>query len=208
MLKLSLSHLALSRRLKRTKRLLVNRRGDGVHSPFAFQLIHRVIRSRRPYYCFEELRAVLRQQRSALSYEAMHQARSLELVYRLLQELRPRAVYYRAAERSMLPSYLEHSGLHHSPLSEVHRPEAASCVLLEGLPREGEALEQLAERLIALRAQDSRLMLFVYHRGRRQRLDAGGLRQRLSPQLVLDLIDMELWFCDPSLTPCRYKAVY
>ena len=40
----------LTRRLKRSKRLIINRRGDGVHSPYAFHLISRVIRNRRPYY--------------------------------------------------------------------------------------------------------------------------------------------------------------
>ena len=50
----------ITRRLKRSKRLIINRRGDGVHSPYAFHLISRVIRNRRPYYCFAELREELR----------------------------------------------------------------------------------------------------------------------------------------------------
>ncbi len=201
--------LQLGQRLRRTKRLLLNQRGDGVHSPFAFGLIDRVIRNRRPYYCFAPLRAELRACSRSLSQDALRSPSALELIYRLLQELRPSEVVYRAAAVSMLPRYLEHSGL--SPLAWAlrgeERPER-SCLILESWPTEGEELVELTQQLLELCRQSPELMLFVHLPHPRLGRQLEQLRAELAPQLVLDLLDLQLWFFDPSLTPSRYKAVY
>ena len=201
--------LQLGQGLKRAKRLLLNQRGDGVHSPFAFGLIHRVIRNRRPYYCFAPLREELRASACSLSQEALRRPSALELIYRLLQELRPNEVAYRAAAVSMLPRYLEHAGL---PCLELEpRTEqlaARSCLILESWPSEGEELVQLTHQLQKLCRQSPELMLFVHLPRPRLAPQLERLRAELEPQLVLDLLDLQLWFFDPSLTPSRYKAVY
>ena len=183
--------LQLGQGLKRAKRLLLNQRGDGVHSPFAFGLIHRVVRNRRPYYCFAPLREELRASVRSLSQEALRSPAALELIYRLLQELRPSEVAYRAAAVSMLPRYLEQSGL--------------PCLRLEPQTQE------LAPRsclILELCQQSPELMLFVHLSRPRFGRQLEQLRAELQPQLVLDLLDLQLWFFDPSLTPSRYKAVY
>ncbi len=51
----------LSRKLYRTKRAVLNRRGDGVHSPYAFAIIRQVFRNPHPYNAFELLGHQLRQ---------------------------------------------------------------------------------------------------------------------------------------------------
>ena len=83
-------HVAL-RRLQYSKRLIINRRGDGVHSPFAFHFISRVVRNRRPYYCFEELRAELEERkRTGRHLPPIHRSKALELLFRTAHELEAR----------------------------------------------------------------------------------------------------------------------
>ena len=189
--------------------MLLNQRGDGVHSPFAFGLIHRVVRNRRPYYCFAPLREELRVRARSLSQEALRSPTALELIYRLLQELRPSEVAYRAAAVSMLPHYLEQSGLPCLEL-ETQTQELAprSCLILESWPTEGAELDELTRQLQELCRQSPELMLFVHLSRPRFGRQLEQLRAELQPQLVLDLLDLQLWFFDPSLTPSRYKAVY
>lgn len=201
--------LQLGRGLKRAKRLLLNQRGDGVHSPFAFGLIHRVVRNRRPYYCFAPLREELRASARSLSQEALRSPTALELIYRLLQELRPSEVAYRAAAVSMLPCYLEQSGLPCLELeSQTQELAPRSCLILESWPTEGAELDELTRQLQELCQQSPELMLFVHLSRPRFGRQLEQLRAELQPQLVLDLLDLQLWFFDPSLTPSRYKAVY
>nr|WP_314651666.1 hypothetical protein [uncultured Porphyromonas sp.] len=201
--------LQLGQGLKRAKRLLLNQRGDGVHSPFAFGLIHRVIRNRRPYYCFAPLREELRDLARDLSREALRRPSALELIYRLLQELRPSEVAYRAAAVSMLPRYLEHAGLPCLKLEpRTEQLAARSCLILESWPSEGEELVQLTRHLQELCRRSPELMLFVHLPRPRLVPQLERLRAELEPQLVLDLLDLQLWFFDPSLTPSRYKSVY
>ena len=201
--------LQLGQGLRRAKRLLLNQRGDGVHSPFAFGLIHSVIRNRRPYYCFAPLREELRVRARSLSQEALRSPAALELIYRLLQELRPSEIAYRAAAVSMLPRYLEHAGLPCLGL-EPQTQELAprSCLILESWPTEGAELDELTYQLQELCRQSPELMLFAHLSRPRFGRQLEQLRAELQPQLVLDLLDLQLWFFDPSLTPSRYKAVY
>ena len=180
-----------------------------MHSPFAFGLIHRVIRNRRPYYCFAPLREELRASARSLSQEALRSPVALELIYRLLQELRPSEVAYRAAAVSMLPRYLEQSGLPCLEL-ETQTQELAprSCLILESWPTEGAELDELTRQLQELCQQSPELMLFVHLPRPRLAPQLERLRAEIQPQLVLDLLDLQLWFFDPSLTPSCYKAVY
>ena len=101
------------RRLQYSKRLLINRRGDGVHSPFAFHFITRVVRNRRPYYCFEELRGeVKRRRKDAKTCPPIHRARTLELLFRTAHELEAKNILIVTSQptTSLLPDYLRHTG--------------------------------------------------------------------------------------------------
>ncbi len=145
------------RRLQYSKRLLINRRGDGVHSPFAFHFITRVVRNRRPYYCFEELRGeVKRRRKDAKTCPPIHRARTLELLFRTAHELEAKNILVVTSQptTSLLLDYLRHTGyteaIYVLSVDELQGVSLPYCDLLicEYLP-EREVLEQLLNQCVS-----------------------------------------------------------
>ena len=109
----------------------------------------------------------------------------------------------------MLPRYIEYAGLPCLGLEpQTQKLAPRSCLILESWPTEGAELDELTCQLQELCRQSSELMLFAHLSRPRFGRQLEQLRAELQPQLVLDLLDLQLWFFDPSLTPSRYKAVY
>ncbi len=213
----------LTQRLKRSKRLIINRRGDGVHSPYAYHFITRVVRNARPYYCFTELREALRQARE-LSEEKpprpIRKARTLELIFRIAHELQARHVLLLTGETSFVPRYLMATGSVEQVIERQHIPalsevSTASLVVVERIPLEDRERSQLSSLLkdLAKRKEASvvgteRMTALISTRSRTAKRLARLLRGEAKPQLVIDLIDIEVWFFDTRLTPSIYKSVY
>ena len=213
----------LTQRLKRSKRLIINRRGDGVHSPYAYHFITRVVRNVRPYYCFTELREALRQARE-LSEEKpprpIRKARTLELIFRIAHELQARHVLLLTGETSFVPRYLMATGSVEQVIDRQHIPalsevSTASLVVVERIPLEdrertqlSSLLKDLAKRKEASETRKERITALVSTRSRTAKRLARALRGESKPQLVIDLIDIEVWFFDARLTPSIYKSVY
>ena len=213
----------LTQRLKRSKRLIINRRGDGVHSPYAYHFITRVVRNARPYYCFTELREALRQARE-LSEEKpprpIRKARALELIFRIAHELQARQVLLLTGETSFVPRYLMATGSVEQVIERQHIPalsevSTASLVVVERIPLEDRERSQLSSLLkdLAKRKEASvvgteRMTALISTRSRTAKRLARSLRGEAKPQLVIDLIDIEVWFFDARLTPSIYKSVY
>jgi len=213
----------LTQRLKRSKRLIINRRGDGVHSPYAYHFITRVVRNARPYYCFTELREALHQARE-LSEEKpprpIRKARTLELVFRIAHELQARHVLLLTGETSFVPRYLMATGSVEQVIERQHIPAlsevlTASLVVVERIPLEdrertqlSSLLKDLAKRKEASETRKERITALVSTRSRTAKRLARSLRGESKPQLIIDLIDIEVWFFDARLTPSIYKSVY
>ena len=213
----------LTLRLKRSKRLIINRRGDGVHSPYAYHFITRVVRNARPYYCFTELREALRQARE-LSEEKpprpIRKARALELIFRIAHELQARHVLLLTGETSFVPRYLMATGSVEQVIERQHIPalsevSTASLVVVERIPLEDRERSQLSSLLkdLAKRKEASvvgteRMTALISTRSRTAKRLARLLQGEAKPQLVIDLIDIEVWFFDARLTPSIYKSVY
>lgn len=213
----------LTQRLKRSKRLIINRRGDGVHSPYAYHFITRVVRNMRPYYCFTELREALRQARE-LSEEKpprpIRKARTLELIFRIAHELQARHVLLLTGETSFVPRYLMATGSVEQVIERQHIPAlsevlTASLVVVERIPLEDRERSQLSSLLkdLAKRKEASvvgteRMTALISTRSHTAKRLARLLRGEAKPQLVIDLIDIEVWFFDTRLTPSIYKSVY
>ena len=213
----------LTQRLKRSKRLIINRRGDGVHSPYAYHFITRVVRNVRPYYCFTELREALRQARE-LSEEKpprpIRKARTLELIFRIAHELQARHVLLLTGETSFVPRYLIATGSVEQVIERQHIPalsevSTASLVVVERIPledRERSQLSSLLKDLVKRKGASvvgtERMTALVSTRSRTAKRLAHSLRGESKPQLIIDLIDIEVWFFDTRLTPSIYKSVY
>ena len=213
----------LTQRLKRSKRLIINRRGDGVHSPYAYHFITRVVRNVRPYYCFTELREALRQARELSEGKPprpIRKARTLELIFRIAHELQARHVLLLTGETSFVPRYLMATGSVEQVIERQHIPalsevSTASLVVVERIPLDDRERSQLSSLLkdLAKRKEASvvgteRMTALVSTRSRTAKRLARSLRGEAKPQLVIDLIDIEVWFFDARLTPSIYKSVY
>ncbi|WP_314055666.1 hypothetical protein [Porphyromonas catoniae] len=213
----------LTQRLKRSKRLIINRRGDGVHSPYAYHFITRVVRNVRPYYCFTELREALRQARELSEGKPprpIRKARTLELIFRIAHELQARHVLLLTGETSFVPRYLIATGSVEQVIERQHIPalsevSTASLVVVERIPLDDRERSQLSSLLkdLAKRKEASvvgteRMTALVSTRSRTAKRLARSLRGEAKPQLVIDLIDIEVWFFDARLTPSIYKSVY
>lgn len=213
----------LTQRLKRSKRLIINRRGDGVHSPYAYHFITRVVRNARPYYCFTGLREALRQARELSEGKPprpIRKARTLELVFRIAHELQARHVLLLTGETSFVPRYLMATGSVEQVIERQHIPalsevSTASLVVVERIPLEDRERSQLSSLLkdLAKRKEASvvgteRMTALISTRSRTAKRLARLLRGEAKPQLIIDLIDIEVWFFDARLTPSIYKSVY
>jgi len=201
------------RRLQYSKRLLINRRGDGVHSPFAFHFITRVVRNRRPYYCFEELHGeVKRRRKDAKTCPPIHRVRTLELLFRTAHELEAKNILVVTSQptTSLLPDYLRHTGyteaVHVLSVGELQGVSLPYCDLLicEYLP-EREALEQLLSQCIST---SPTLTVALYTPSPRWRRLVRGLGKQGAPRPPPPLSGFCPDFYDKRLTPSRYKGVY
>ena len=213
----------LTLRLKRSKRLIINRRGDGVHSPYAYHFITRVVRNVRPYYCFTELREALHQARELSEGKAprpIREARTLELIFRIAHELQARHVLLLTGETSFVPHYLMATGSVEQVIDRQHIPAlsevlTASLVVVERIPLEdrertqlSSLLKDLAKRKEASEVGTEHMTALISTRSRTAKRLARSLRGEAKPQLIIDLIDIEVWFFDTRLTPSIYKSVY
>lgn len=201
------------RRLRYSKRLLINRRGDGVHSPFAYHFITRVVRNRRPYYCFEELRAKVKHVRKNPSTRPpIHRTPTLELLFRTAHELEAKHILILTAPSaaSLLPDYLYQTGYTESlqvfsvDQLQVAQLQAYDFLVCEYLP-EADILESLIRQCLELTPT---FVAALYMPSPRWRHFVANIEKLIAPRLTLDLMDICLHFYDKRLTPSCYKGVY
>ncbi|WP_373775856.1 hypothetical protein [Porphyromonas loveana] len=91
----------------RLGRYLLHRRGHGVHSPYVFYLITRVIEERTPYYCFASLAAGTRDVRRRCSYSGIANERVLELIFRLVLYTGAKRCIAFSPDSSVLKQYVQ-----------------------------------------------------------------------------------------------------
>jgi predicted O-methyltransferase YrrM len=133
-------------------RKLFCRKGYGVHSPFAFHLITRVIEERCPYYFYHELAAARRQllhsdqtlrwQGRQVSIRSLFRKQGLtqresELLFRLANSRKPRFILTLGAAMGLIPLSLTGyaSGLHCITLESEPELAAVALTLLPQKPR-------------------------------------------------------------------------
>lgn len=110
-----------------------HRRGFGVHSPFVYNLITKVIEERCPYYCYDEIERVRKQLLSDRSQAARLVRREAirpkqgALLFRLTNYFRPKRVLQIGTATGISTLYLT------AYASDV------TCVALESLPERAEA---------------------------------------------------------------------
>jgi len=138
--------------------------------------------------------------------------RTLELLFRTAHELEAKNILVVTSQptTSLLPDYLRHTGyteaIHVLSVDELQGVSLPYCDLLicEYLP-EREVLEPLLSQCIST---SPTLAVALYTPSPRWRRFVSGFDKQVAPRLVLDLMDLCLYFYDKRLTPSRYKGVY
>lgn len=198
--RLSLSPVRLGRRVVRLKRYIVNRRGDGVHPPYAFYLITKVIRNQHPYYCFEDLA-----RQSSSSPKCLNR-RECEFVFRLVLQEQCRSACLLALEDSPTSKYLEATKqLDVLYTSWPNLSEPAPDILIVESTRDA-TVEDLATLAMRMQAQHERSFILISQRGSMAKRQARSLVSQVSPRTVIDLLDLLLLVQDNRLTYGRHKA--
>ncbi len=203
----------LSRKLYRTKRAVLNRRGDGVHSPYAFATIRQVFRNPHPYNAFELLGYQLRQGAPALRAQygdrLILRPEVAEVIFRLVHRESLGRIVLVAPGASALPAYLEQTGKvacleHAEHLSDIAGLETAELVIIEDLPLD--ELPHLEAWLSQLAQREAPLSL-LWHRSHPLLGECIKPWRRLArPTASFCSLELELWVWRPQLTPGHYKV--
>lgn len=202
---------SLHYRLRWLKRRVVNWRGDGVHSPQAYQLLRGAPNRRYTYYAFRHLRTQRadRLQSGGSTYDqrrSMTRARMLERLFWLICQLGVQRVLLLASDDSLIPLYLESAGvrslqrLSNIPASLDDRSPVDLLLVEDFSGSNPQALEDLIRRL---REGNASLLILLYTPTEKLYGRARQLEDEVRPQLTIDYLGMQLWFCDPRLTPSR-----
>ena len=102
-------------------RRLRQRRGYGVHSPFAFRFLTEVVYEQGAFYDFDVLDRQLR------PLQRLRIRRLLHMLFRLSNFVQPERIYV-PAEASLEASYLQ-AGCKHATLSPVETPDCNAATL-------------------------------------------------------------------------------
>lgn len=198
---------SLGQRFVNLKRRLCNWRGDGVHSPYAFNFIRQVIRNPHPYEAYRTLYDGALAKRWAEVGAAEHymlERSLLELAFRAAHHQAPRGIYIHTRypegmgqeERHLLAEYLGATGYR----QRLDSPEEAELIVVENL-RESLELQLGAE-------QRAGCMLLFNTRDASVRAWLKSKREALAPPITFEVVGMELWIWRAATTPGRYPVYY
>lgn len=189
------------RPLKRMKRRLVNYRGDGVHSPYAFHIIHRIINCPYSFYCFEEIRQSLPKSDPKLR----KRLRLHEAVFRLLHHHGQGEVMLYARPDGLLGRYLQHLRPSGGLSIGAENSRFARIVIVESLSLE--EVELALDTLYGELKRGQELLLITYTRGENVQVFLQSIQERQVPWVTFDFLDLQLWVWRETLTPGRYKGI-
>ncbi len=210
------------RPLVQAKRFVFNRRGDGVHSPYAFYLITKVIRNPYPYDCFRFLAPKYLELSQKLKKDyrdrAVYQIKMAELVFRLATFHKAKNVSLFAQEQSILEPYLlasskvENLFYHKVKESLEGRGEGlnldTSLIVLEDL-KEDEVklyLDCFIHHIKLRQEQGKDLMLLLNTNNPILRKRLKLFREELQPIVSLSLWGLEIFVWRDAMTKGQYKV--
>lgn len=209
-------HYRLGRHIRRTKCMLLNRRGDGVHSPFAFRFIRQVLRNPHPYTAFEPLAGLHQERKKQLQKATGHQAivrkRFLEIIFRLAVDYATNRISLWGAKDSLVSAYLSEA----LPLAliehrstgiqavDTHEICAARLIVLEDvLPNDlKQILQILRDKTKTEEVQI--LVLNTYNPSLRAGIKT--VQGKFKADVQFDLKGLEIWVWRKGLTPGCYSV--
>lgn len=202
----------LSRSMYRTKRAILNRRGDGVHSPYAFAIIRQVFRNPYPYNAFASLGANVRSQGKqikALYGDRLIRRRSIaEVIFRLIHREALENIVLISPQESLLVDYLKATGkvkslTHTTDIAEASEISQSDLIIIEDLPQ-GQTI-YLEQWIDSLNRQKFPLYILWHRSHPRLGKEIKAWRKRARPIASFCSLDLELWVWRQQLTPGHYK---
>lgn len=189
------------------KRRLCNWRGDGVHSPYAFDFIRQVIRNPHPYEAYRELYDKALAERWAEADGEEHyilKPSLLELAFRATHRHAPQGIYIhsrypeacRADVRHLLSEYLVATGYR----QQVAKPQEAELIVVENV------LEPLELQLSEKQRQGCMVLINTRDASVREWLRL--VRKALAPPIIFEVVGMEIWVWRAGTTPGHYPVYY
>lgn len=174
------------------------RRGYGVHSPFAFQLITRVFYERGEFYAYRPLAALRRT-------ETCGQSERLDrLILRLVNDVQPSHVALWGDMVDMTRHYVV-AGCRRARIDEIgcgDLPDGKHYDML--FARRPEAVQSLFETFAA-QAPDQAVAVFEgIHRSRRRMAQWKAACRHPRATVTFDLYDLGIIFLHPKLNPQHY----
>ncbi len=211
-----------TRPLVQAKRFVFNRRGDGVHSPYAFHLITKVIRNPYPYDCFRFLAPKYSEQAKRIKRtygdRAVHSIKTAELIFRLATFHRAEDVCLFAHKESILEPYLLATSKVKTfswykleegfEAKEVKLGTETSLIILEDLTEDREHfyLDCLAQQIEAQQEEGKELMLIISTNNPFLRKRKQPLITKLKPVVSLSLLGLEVFIWRKAITKGRYSV--
>ncbi len=205
------------RLLKQFRSFLLHRRGDGVHSPYAFHLITKIIRNPHPYDCFRRLRSELDKKikyiKQKLHPHIIYQTYTAELIFRLSSHHRARRVLLLSSYvDSILKPYLQATGKVKEiiELDDLNaqlnfNKKELSMIIIEDFQEKN--LEQLKNLLAELLKYNSKDLMIIFNtENPLVRSQVKALDNILSPQIRFSLQRLELFVWRHHTTPGRYNV--
>lgn len=193
---------ALRQRLINVKRRLLNWRGDGVHSPYAYNFIRQVIRNPHPFDAFARLYdpQLAQELRLATGDRAFTRRSMLELLFRCVHAYKPSSVYIIAEQlsgrKSLVEQYVEATGYSQRADSAEH----SELIILEQVPDSG-----MAERLVQ---QSRERMILINTRNAELRAWCQQYRRLLAAPITFSVVGLEIWLWRSKTTPGKYPVYY
>ena len=174
--------------LKTLKRRILNWRGDGVHSPFAFNLIRNVIRQPHPYNAYRLLY-------SNEEAKLWTKRKYLELIFRITHYHKAQACYLEGDPKSLVLKYIHATG-YGAMCSDIK--QADTIILEHATPKDFTLSEQ----------QKENLWILINTNNPQVKQWAEQMKETLNPPIVFDIVGMNIWIWRTATTPGYYPVYY
>lgn len=187
-----------------------HRRGYGVHSPFAFNFITRVVYERTPYYKYAELRALEKQMKHTRNAEWLYESlRVKRLLFRLVNYSQPATVVDAgrlAASSLYLKAACEHADyVGATDLSELFLEAGVPVGFLYLHDYRNPAFMEDVFRVCAPRTTERSLFVIEgIHYTRNMTALWKRMQQDPRVGITFDLYDLGILFFDKSITKQDY----
>lgn len=189
----------LGQKLVNTKRRFFNWRGDGVHSPYAYNFIRQVIRNPHSYEAYRHLYNTQRAREQSHFYgdKTICDRKRLELLFRLALHQQAEQCYLHSpieeAGESLAKTYIGATGYR----TFATKMDDASLIVLEHC-------KDLSLEQIDLVLPNRMLVLNTRHAELRHKLKAW--RARLKPTVVFRMVGLEVWIWRQHTTSGIYPV--